>query len=82
MRSEVFAKNRSPCQTLATRQVNGRAELLNELRYFNVTARVAVPPLLLRTVIFTGFVAQLSKPFHLPLVSFVSAPIVAFVDVT
>src|SRR4051812_25168666 len=37
----------APCQTPAFKRVNGRAELLNELRYLTTT--VALPPLLLRT---------------------------------
>ena len=39
---------KKPCQTLAIARVNGRAELLNELCY--LTGTVALPPLLLRTV--------------------------------
>ena len=51
-------------------------------RYFAVTAFVAVPPRLLRTVMFCGLVATLNKPEYLPAPLFVSVPMNAFVDVT
>src|SRR5689334_5430973 len=51
-------------------------------RYFKATAPVALPPLLLLTVMVPGFVATLKRPRNRPLPSPVSVPIFAFVDVT
>jgi hypothetical protein len=53
--------------------VNGRAELLNELRY--LTTIVALPPLLLRTVMLCGFTAHVSSARNLPPPWFESVPI-------
>ena len=51
-------------------------------RYFAATAFVALPPRLLRMVMFCGLVETLNWPEYLPAPLFVSVPINAFVDVT
>jgi coenzyme F420-reducing hydrogenase beta subunit len=53
-----LAVRKTPCQTLAIKRLNGRAELLNELRY--LTTCVALPPLLLRTVMLCGLTGHVN----------------------
>jgi hypothetical protein len=53
-----------------------------DARYLAVTALVAEPPRLLRTVMFCGFVAQVNCPLYLPPPSFVIVPMSSPVAVT
>src|ERR1700745_2321320 len=77
---DLLSKKSSPCRTL---QSEGMAEPTStQRRYFKATAPVALPPLLLLTVMVPGFVATLKRPRNRPLPSPVSVPIFAFVDVT
>ena len=71
---------RKPCQTLAIKRANGRAGLLNELRY--LTASVALPPLLLRTVTLCGLTGHVNSPRNLPPPWFESVPISWLLEVT
>jgi hypothetical protein len=75
-------KNKSPCQTLATKRVNDRAELSTEPRYLSVTASVALPPLLLRTVMLCGLTGRVNSPRNLPPPWFDSVPINWLLEVT
>jgi len=60
--------------------VNGRAELLNDLCY--LTATVALPPLLLRTVMLCGLTGHVNSARNLPLPWFESVPISWPLEVT
>ena len=51
------------------------------VNYFTVTARVALPPLLLLTVMFTGLVATERLASYLPPPLFVNVPRIAPVEV-
>src|SRR5262249_5388574 len=77
-----LVKNKSPCQTLADKRVNDRAELSKELLYRSVTTSVALPPLLLRTVMLCGLTACVNSPRNLPPPSFESVPISWPLEVT
>jgi len=52
------------------------------LRYFSVTARVALPPLLLRTVTLCGLTDCVNSPPNFPPPLFASVPISWLLDVT
>ena len=73
-------RKKAPCQTLATIRVNGRAELVNGLGY--LTTSVALPPLLLRTVMFCGFTGHVNSARNLPPPWFESVPINWLFEVT
>ena len=62
--------------------MNDRAELSKELRYLSVTASVALPPLLLRTVMLCGLTGCVNSPRNLPPPSFESVPISWPLEVT
>jgi hypothetical protein len=81
---------RTPAPKQTKRLATGRGDaskwqgsiVLTECAYLATTVRVALPPLVLLTVIFPGFVAKLSSTRNRPPPSFVRVPMVAFVDVT
>src|SRR5262245_13029333 len=73
-------QKKAPCQTLATMRVNGRAALLNKLGY--LTTSVALPPLLLRTVMFCGFTGHVNSARNLPPPWLESVPINWLLEVT
>jgi hypothetical protein len=54
-------------------RVNGRAELLKRIGY--LTTSVALPPLLLRTVMFCGFTGHVNSARNLPPPLLESVPI-------
>lgn len=61
-------------------RVNGRAELLKRLGY--LTTSVALPPLLLRTVMFCGFTGHVNSARNLPPPWLESVPINWLLEVT
>jgi hypothetical protein len=75
----LLTSKKTPCQTLAIKRVNGRAEFL-ELRY--LTTSVALPPLLLRTVTLCGLTGQVNSARNLPLPWFERVPISCPFEVT
>jgi len=77
-RSRLLKK--TPCQTPAIKRVNGRAKLLNGLPY--LTASVALPPLLLRTVMLCGLTGHVNSARNLPPPWFESVPISWLLEVT
>ena len=50
--------------------------------YFRVTVLVAVPPRVLRTVMFCGLLGQVKRPSYLPPPLLLSVPINWLVEVT
>jgi len=66
----------------APRVVFPRRRYLAKTRYFDVTAFVADPHKLLRTVMFCGFAGHVNCPLYLPSPGFRSVPINSVVDVT
>ena len=77
---EALSAKKAPCQTLANERVNGRGELLNKPRYLTIT--VALPPLLLRTVMLCGLTGQVNSARNLPPPWFESVPISWPLEVT
>jgi hypothetical protein len=70
---------KKPCQTLAIKRVNGRAELSDELGYLTTTD--ALPPLLLRTVMLYGLTGQVNSARNLPLPWFESVVPASLIEV-